>query len=289
MKLPIRVIKEIRSELDPIPFIFLIISIWIGLGFIHQALIFLRNDLTFQFFLYFFFLEAGSQIFEIFKCQRNNFREEKFSERYAYLIVSVLFFSIGIIPLSKILFGGGVNLELTYGLMVPSLLIILRRNIGTKPVHQIISIFIFAVNNAFFIPQSQLAIYNVKISSGFLLISQSIFFLYLGFLIIKEIYQMEIEDKWSPIVFSLGTLPLLRIAYFSSAIGLMLILIFAFGQKKPGILMFTFPTYAISILQLIILKNLNRIGRKALINLFWTFGIQLFFFVLGIGMCLWIN
>lgn len=290
MKSPIiKLLQRVFSCFNLFEFILPIPSILIGLGIVSRSSIMVDIVPLIQMILYIAFLEIGSQVFRFYKREffSAHTKTESREERNAAILLVILFFGISILPLSNILLGSKTSPFFLILLSISSLLIIVWRNIGETPINQIISYFIFSLVNSFVIPLTQLVFYGLIANTLFITISQVLFLFLFGYLIIREIFQIEIHLELSRIVQTIGTVPLLRMAEILLFLGTLLLVILT--VRKPDVELIIFASFSVGLLLLTLNQtlHLDRDGKQGLKAIYQATAILLITQYLGWLFILW--
>ena len=218
-----------------VEFILPILNILLGLGIARKTEGLINVGQSVQFILVIIFLEIGSQLFQFYKNEFINSakgnKDEK--ERGASLILVILFYALCVLPLSQLFLSQRNNFPFLITSAITAFFSILWRNFGKGAIPEFISKIFFILNNAFFLPLSQLSLFGVEINLIFISIFQILFLLLFTFLFMREVYRIEIIGNESGIVKFMGTIPAWRISVISSLIACILFTLFAF--KQPGI------------------------------------------------------
>lgn len=242
-----------------------------------------------QMIVYFTFLEIGSQVFLFYKREFFDAKTkiEIRDERNAAILLVILFFGMSILPLSNILLDSRASQSFLILLSISSFLIIIWRNIGELPIYQIISYFIFSFVHSFLIPLTQLVFYGLNANTLFITISQVLFLFIFGYLIIREIYQIEIHLEPRRIVQIIGTIPLLRMAEVLLFLGTVLMVIYSMRKPEVEIIAFTAISVGILVFTLNQTIQLDRDGKQGLKFLYQATTILLITQYLGWCFILW--
>ncbi len=292
MKLPVlKLINRELSSLNLLEFVLPVLNLIIGLGVVYHFAVKMNLGIFLQIVVLFIFLELGSQFFEFHK--RNYLtlwtRKERSEEKRASALFVILFYSLAILPLSQILRFSGNNKSFLLILSISGFVTLIWRNLGRTPVAQLVSIFLFSINNAFFLPLTQLFFYHLNIKPILITISQIIFLNLFGYLILREILKIELQKKESGIVRMIGTISLLRISALLLVAGW--ILLVAFVIRQPAVLLITLVIITAGLLLFILNEvfNLFRLGKGAL-SVIWRMGTLLVFIeFLGWGAFLFVH
>ena len=261
--------KEI-SSLSLFEFLLPVLNLGIGLGIVQFYGKRIDPALFLQVVILFIFLELGSQLFEFYK---NNYAVQKQSgskldERNASILLVVLFYSLSILPLGSMLQSVKGNPSLIFFLAVSGFMTIVWRNFGRDPFGQILSKFIFSINNAFFLPLTQLLFYDLGVKPLLITSSQTFFLYLLGLTILREVIKIELDKDESAVVNLIGTLPMLRIIALLLTAGW--VIITAYVIKQPQTELIILSALSAGLLAMIIYRilNLYQFGKLAL-GLIW--------------------
>lgn len=290
MKSPVlRLLQRAFSNFNLFELILPIASILISMGIVSRSFIMINIPFLIQMIVYFTFLEIGSQVFLFYKREFFDAKTkiEIRDERNAAILLVILFFGMSILPLSNILLDSRASQSFLILLSISSFLIIIWRNIGELPIYQIISYFIFSFVHSFIIPLTQLVFYGLNANTLFITISQVLFLFIFGYLIIREIYQIEIHLEPRRIVQIIGTIPLLRMAEVLLFLGTVLMVIYSMRKPEVEIIAFTAISVGILVFTLNQTIQLDRDGKQGLKFLYQATTILLITQYLGWCFILW--
>jgi hypothetical protein len=291
MKSPVgRLLQKAFSKFNLFEFILSITSVGIGLGIVSTSSILINVHSMIQMILFLAFLEMGSQVFFFHKREYigSSAKVEIPGEKNASLLLVILFYGISILPFSQILQAPMANANFLTLLSISTFLIIIWRNIGESAMNQIIKIFIFSFNISFLIPLTQLVFYRMNVNVLFITISQVLFLFLLGFLVMREIFHIEIEHEKSKIVQIIGTIPLIKIAATILIIGSILLVFYGVKNLKAEVILFVSTAVGLLLLILNQTIHLDRYGKLGLITIYRTTTILLIFQILGWLILLWL-
>jgi hypothetical protein len=290
MKSPVfRLLQRVFANFNLLEFIMPIASILIGRGIIFRSSKLIEFVSMIQMILYFAFLEMGSQVVLFYKRDflYANTKHDVRDERNATILLFILFFGMSILPLSNILLDSRAGPTFFIFLAISSFVIIVWRNIGETPINQIISYFIFSFVHSFLIPLTQLVFYRLNANTLFITISQVLFLFLFGYLIIREIFQIEIRLEPRRIVQIIGTIPLLRMAEILFFLGTILLVIYSMRKPEVEIITFTSVSAGIFLLTLNQTIRLDRDGKQGLKTIYQAAAILLLSQYLGWYFILW--
>jgi hypothetical protein len=290
MKSPVfRLLQRVFANFNLFEFIMPIASILIGRGIIFRSSKLIEIVSIIQMTLYFAFLEMGSQVVLFYKRDflAVNTKYDVRDEKNATILLVILFFGMSILPLSNILLDSRAGPTFFIFLAISSFAIIVWRNIGETPIHQIIAYFIFSYVHSFLIPLTQLALFRLNANTLFITISQVLFLFLFGYLIIREIFQIEIRHEPRRIVQIIGTIPLLRMAEILLFLGTILLVIYS--MRKPEVKIITFTSISAGMLLLTLYQtiHLDRDGKQGLKTIYQVAAILLLLQYLGWLYMLW--
>lgn len=285
-----RLIQRAIFSFNLFEFILPMINIIIGLGIVSSASFMIDFGFQIQMILFLAFLEVGSQLFGFYKREflRPFSKIEALDERNAVMLLVILFFGLSFLPLSRILQDSRSSLSYLTFLALSSFLIIIWRNIGESPISQILSIFIFSLNNSFLIPLTELMLFGLKTNVLFTTISQILFLSLFGFFVIREIYRIEIIGQQSKIVQTMGSIPLLRMAIVILFLGSVLLTIYSINN--PKIENITFASISLGLLLLLLHQTfiLDRNGKSGLNTIYRVTAVLLITQFIGWVFLLWV-
>lgn len=267
MKSPVfRLLQRVFANFNLFEFIMPIASILIGRGIIFRSSNLIEIVSMIQMTLYFAFLEIGSQVILFYKREflDANTKNDVRDERNAAILLIFLFFGMSILPLSNILLDSRAGPTFFIFLAISSFAIIVWRNIGEMPINQIISYFIFSFVHSFIIPLTQLVFYRLNANTLFITISQVLFLFLFGYLLIREIFQIEIRLEPRRIVQIIGTIPLLRMAEILLFLGTILLVIYSMRKPEAEVITFTSVSAGMFLLTLNQTIHLDRDGKQGL-------------------------
>jgi len=279
----IRLLRKALSKFSLFEFVIPMTSVILGLGIVSESSIMIDTFSMIQMVLLITFLELGSQLFLFHQREYSDSARKGDipGEKNAFLLLVILFYGMSILPFSQILQNPKASPTFLITLALSSFLIIIWRNIGESAFTQIMKIFIISFNNSFLLPLSQLVFYRLEVNTLFITISQVLFLFLLGFLIMREVINVEIKREKSGIVQIIGTIPLLKISEALLILGSTLFVIFGIRNPKVEIHLFSFFSIGLVLLTLIQTFQIDRVGKAGLITIYRTMTILLIFQFLG--------
>lgn len=267
------------------------LNILLGLGITKRTVGHINIGYSLQFILFITFLETGSQFFQFYKNIMVNSAKGKKDEkaRSAILMLVILFYALCLLPLNQLFVSQQNNPPFLIISAIAAFLSIMWRNLGSGAIPELISRIFFLLNNAFFLPLSQLSMFGVEINRVFVSIFQFLFLLLFAFLFMREIYQIEIIGNESSIVKLVGTIPIWRISVITLLLGGVLFTIFALRQSvtELKIAALLFILLVIPVLRISISPFIQ--GKKGLITSYRLTQLISAGIYLGLFFFLWVN
>jgi hypothetical protein len=291
MKSPvIKLLQKAFSDFSLFEFILPLTSLIIGQGIVHRASIKVNVDQLIQMILFLAFLEIGSQLLIFYQKEFSHSftRIINQDEKNAALILVILFFGLSILPLSQVFLDSRSGTSFSILLAMASFLIIIWRTFGKSPIHQILSIFIFSFNISFFVPLIQLAFNGLNANILFVTISQILFLFLFGYLMIREVFQIEINHEQSRIVQIIGSIPILKMAEVILFLGSVLLVTYSIKNPEVEIIIFTSISVGLFLISLHQTFHLDREGKPGLITIYRATTLLLVTQFLGWSYILWI-
>jgi len=233
MKKPLQsFFRKYFSEFSLFELILPLLSLTIGIGIVHKASVTIEYSKSIQFFLLIVLIESGSQVFKIY-CEHFsavNIEERNSYERQLLIILIAFFFGLSTLPLSQIFISENSHFGLMIALASSIFISIILRYPVQRAYWQIMAKFLFAFNNSFLIPITQVLLYDVHVSILFTTIVQVLFLTIMSYSIIEEIVKIEIRKKRSDIVSAVVTIPLLNMCAVLLIFSLIMLAVYVLNQ-----------------------------------------------------------
>ena len=290
MKKPLQsFLRKYFSEFNLFELILPLLGLIIGIGIVHKASVTIEYSKSIQFFLLIVLIESGSQVFKIY-CEHFgvvNIEERNSYERQLLIILIAFFFGLSTLPLSQIFISEKSHFGLMIALASSIFISIILRYPVQRAYWQIMAKFLFAFNNSFLIPITQVLLYDVHVSVLFTTIVQVLFLTIMSYSIIEEIVKIEIRKKRSDIVSAVGTIPLLNMCAVLLIFSLIMLAVYVLNQHETALIVLLAISAGLMVFILYNLVQINQLNKKGLMNISKSVFILLMLNYIGVSLYLW--
>ena len=216
-----------------------------------------------------------------------NIEERNSYERQLLIILIAFFFGLSTLPLSQIFISENSHFGLMIALASSIFISIIWRYPVQRAYWQIMAKFLFAFNNSFLIPITQILLYDIHVSILFTTIVQVLFLTIMSYSVIEEIVKIEIRKKRSDIVSAVGTIPLLNMCVVLLIFSLIMLAVYVLNQHETALIVLLAISAGLMIFILYNLVQINRLNKKGLMNISKSVFILLMLDYIGVSLYLW--